>query len=55
MAMGSRDVPASALDGVAESDQHAAELAFRVNVERQKARFKAAARGGLKGILEGVR
>jgi hypothetical protein len=51
MALGDRDVPASALDGVAESDAHAAEMAFRINVERHSAKMRALARGGLAAVL----
>lgn len=49
--MGSKHVPASLFDGVTESEEEARELAFRVNVQRDKARFAAKAKQGLPGVL----
>ncbi len=53
MANGTKDVPASLFDGITDSEQEAAELAFRVNVERHKAIFAARAKQGLQAILGG--
>lgn len=50
-AMSRRPIPADLLAGVAESDQHAAELAFDINVERAQQLMAEAAKGGLAGIL----
>lgn len=53
LAHGTRDVPAALMDGVADSEKHAAELAFRVNERRRTARFRAQAAQGFKGLLGG--
>ncbi len=51
--MGTKHVPAALFDGVAASDEEARQLAFKVNVERDKAIFaKRAARGPI-GLLGG--
>lgn len=52
VAMGGR-VPESLFDGVCETPEEARELAFRINVERDRARFAARAKSGLPGVLGG--
>ena len=49
--MGSKHVPAALFDGVAASDEEARQLAFKVNVERDKAIFAAKAKQGPMGLL----
>lgn len=46
-----KHVPASLFDGWAETDEEAQEMAFRVNVERDKAVFAAKAKQGLAGVM----
>ncbi len=51
VANGTKHVPAALFDGVCESEQEAIDLAFRVNVERDKAIFAARAKLGPAGIV----
>jgi len=51
VAMGTKHVPSALLDGVCDSEEEARELAFRINVERDKAVFAAKAKRGLPGVL----
>ena len=53
IANGHKHVPASLFDGVTDSEEEAAELAFNVNVKRDEAIFAAKAKRGLMGILGG--
>jgi hypothetical protein len=53
VANGRKHVPAALFDGVTESEEEAIEMAFRVNVERDKAIFAAKAKSGLAGIMGG--
>ena len=48
-----KHVPPAIFDGVTDSEEESAELAFRVNIERDKAIFAAKAKRGLMGILGG--
>lgn len=51
MANGTKHVPAALFDGVTDTEQEAKELAFKVNVERDKAVFAARAKMGPAGII----
>jgi hypothetical protein len=51
IAGGYQHVPAALFDGICESEEEAKEMAFRVNVKRDEAKFKAMAKNGLPGIL----
>jgi hypothetical protein len=53
VANGHKHVPAALFDGVTESEEEAVELAFRVNVERDRAVFAAKAKRGLAGVIGG--
>ena len=55
VAMGSKRVPAALFDGVCDSPEEAAELAFRVNIERDRAKFARMAKRGPAGILGAAR
>ncbi len=53
IAGGYQHVPVALFDGICESEEEAQEMAFRVNVKRDEAKFKAMAKSGLAGIMGG--
>ncbi len=55
VAMGNKHVPASLFEGVTASAKEAQELAFKINVERDKAIFEAKSKQGPMGLLGGRR
>ena len=53
IAHSTKHVPAELFAGVTDTPEEAAELAFKVNVERDKAAFAARAARGPMGVLGG--